>query len=210
MTHANLSRRAILAGAVAVPVLALPAVAVAAPALAPVVSAGNADAELLALGTKLESLIVDWRAQHAVEMRRGRSDEAARRRAGMPRIKFGSVPDEEYRAYQEKRFKIRGKYAAEEDAETNERGQNVAWNALTGRKCQLVNAIYSHKARTAAGLAVQTRAYSLDWIELWEKGYESQEGARQFADLVCAFVGVAPVAMEGKIAKALQAMAVQS
>jgi hypothetical protein len=207
MSPENLSRRAILAGAASAPLLALPAVAVASPALVPVVSAADADAELLALGAKLEFLIVDWRAQDAVDRRRDRSDEAARRRAGMPRIKFGSVPDEEYRAYQQKRFKIRGRYAADEDAETNEQGQNVVWNALSDRKRRLVDTIYSHKAQTAAGLAVQTRAYSLDWIELWEKGYESQEGARQFADLVCAFAGVAPVAMERKIAKALQAMA---
>ena len=86
-------------------------------------SANNTDAELVALGPKLEALIVDWKAQRAIDERRYRADEAARRRASFPDIEFGSVPDEEYRAYQEKRFKIHGKYAAERNAETTSKAK---------------------------------------------------------------------------------------
>jgi hypothetical protein len=208
MSPENLSRRSMMTAAVtlaAMPAVAiLPAAAaetaasVESPALAAAEPVGNLDAELLAFGLKLESLIADWNAQRAIADRRHRADEAARKRAGLPDIKFGSIPDDEWREYQHKRFKIRGKYAADEDAETNEQGQNVVWNALLERKYPLVEKIYSCKAQTAAGLAVQARAYSLDWIELWDKNYGSEEGARQFADLVCAFAGVIPVALEGK------------
>jgi hypothetical protein len=206
-----LSRRSIMTAvatigaAAAVPALAAPAVAAIMPetssALPIPVPTSSADAELLALSPKLEALIADWKARCSIDDRRYRSDEAARRRAGMPRIEFGSIPDDDWRAYQEKRFKIRGKYAAEEDAETNEEGANIIWNGLSDRRIALVDAIYSHSAQTAAGLAVQARAYSLDRIELWDKGYESEEGARQFADLVCAFAGVTPVALERKKAR---------
>ncbi len=176
------------------------AAAVASPALAVGDTAGNPDAELLALGPELEALIADWRAHAATANRRHRSDEAARRRAGMPRIEFGSIPDDEWRKYMDERQKIRGKYAADEDAETNEWGENVVWNSISERQHALCDAIYSHKAQTAAGLAVQARAYSFDWNDIWDDEYDDA-GARQFAELVCAFVGVTPVALERKNAK---------
>ncbi len=65
----------------------------------------------------------------------------------------------------------------------------------------LVDMIYSHKAQTVAGLAVQARAFSLDWIERWGDGTSEDQGTRQFDDLVCAFAGVTPVALEGKTVK---------
>jgi hypothetical protein len=196
---------AIIGAAAAVPALAAPAVAAIMPetsaALPIPVPTSSADAKLLALSPKLEALIADWKKRCSVDDRRHRSDEAARRRAGMPQIKFGSIPDDDWRAYQDKRMNIRGKYFAEEEAETNERGENVVWNGLFDRKSALIDAIYSYRAQTAAGLAVQARAYSFDWIELWFDGDESQEDGRRFSELVCAFTGVTPVALDGKITK---------
>ena len=63
------------------------AAAVASPALAVGDTAGNPDAELLALGPSSRRLsLIGGRMPTA--NRRHRSDEAARRRAGMPRIEM--------------------------------------------------------------------------------------------------------------------------
>jgi hypothetical protein len=176
------------------------ATAIASPALAAADTTGKPDAELLALSPKLEALIADWRAQCVIDKRRHNADETARRRAGFPRVELGNIPDDEWRKYMDERQKIRGRYAAEEDAETNEWGENVVWNRISERQHALCDAIYTHKAQTAAGLAVQARAYSFDWRDLWDDEYDDA-GARQFAELVCAFVGVTPVALERKNAK---------
>jgi hypothetical protein len=53
MSHANLSRRAVLVGATALPVTVLPI--------------AELDSELLALGAKLEPIIQEWLAQSAID-----------------------------------------------------------------------------------------------------------------------------------------------
>jgi hypothetical protein len=146
MSHANLSRRAIVAGAASVPALALPAVAANA--------IGNPDAELLELGIQLEAAIQEWATQCAIDRRRRDEHEAACERAGFPRIDIKNVPREEmggWRAYQEKR-----------DAfwpidETGVDGVDV-WDEINDRQNPIVDDILSRKPRTIAGLAVQAKA----------------------------------------------------
>ena len=183
MSPENLSRRAILAGAAAVPALALPAEA-----------ADNPDAELLALGSQLEPIIREWVAKRASDRRERAAWHAACERAGFPQIAFGSVPDDEWRAYQDKRVHIRPD--DEEEEELEEDGASVVCNSIHERLEPLVEEILSRKARTVAGLAVQARAMSAWHSELWdEKIYGKNNDDRVFIEAVCSFAGVQPVPM---------------
>jgi hypothetical protein len=80
---------------IASPALALPAIADP--------NGPNPDAELLRLGVELEAVSVDWHAQGAIDRKDWADVDAALEAAGLPDINYGSLPDDEYRAYQLKR-----------------------------------------------------------------------------------------------------------
>jgi hypothetical protein len=192
MSHANLSRRAIMSGAAALPALAMPPVASAMSAE----MGDNPDAELLALGTELDSIVAEWLALRETEISRWDAHEAACIRAGLPRIEHGSVPDDEWRAHLDKRAKVRMEYSEEEDAEHDEHGTNLVWESFHDRQHELCDELYTYKPLTSAGLAVQARAFTLDYSEFWVDEYEADDNRRIFVELVCAFLGVVPVPMQ--------------
>jgi hypothetical protein len=196
MSHANLSRRAIMSGAAALPAVAvLPVSAIA--------RVGNPDAELLRLGAEFQPIIHEWAARRAIELRHGEAWEEVCIRAGLPRIEFGSIPDDEYRAYSDKRSNVRTEYSDEQEAEFDEElesGESV-WDDILGRLNPLAREIISHKAQTVAGLAVQTRAMTVYYAELWDGGSiddDNNHDHRKFIDAVCAFLRITPAPMQSE------------
>jgi hypothetical protein len=93
----TLSRRAMLAAAATVPaVTAMPLPALSA----------DADAELLQLGVELDAVIVERQTQMAIDQNRQDTWTADCAAAGLPTIEFGSLPDDEWRAYEERRWAL--------------------------------------------------------------------------------------------------------
>jgi hypothetical protein len=176
MSPENLSRRAIMASAAVLP--AVPALPVA----SAIACVADPDAELLQLGAEFEPIIHEWAAQRAIDLRRHEAWEAACIRAGLPRIEFGSIPDDEYRSYQDKRRNVRTEYSEEEDAELDEEHEGVltVWDEIHDRLNPRAQDIISRKAQTVAGLAVQTRAMTVYYAELWHRHRCSpQHGVRE-------------------------------
>jgi hypothetical protein len=91
----NLSRRHLVTTAAALPALALPALASEA------IGPNHPDAELLRLGVELEVVVVEWHTQRAIDREDSAVRQAASDAAGLPDIPYDSLPDEEYRAYQD-------------------------------------------------------------------------------------------------------------
>jgi hypothetical protein len=182
----SLSRRSLVTSAAALPALAVPAVAVA-----PV----EQDADLQRLGKELEALIVEWHAQRLIDARICAGWETACVQAGLPRLEQQWTLDQhdEWLEHAEKRQAIRGPFADYEDADTNERGESIAWNRIHGVMFPLIDDILSRQATTIAGLAVQARAITLNWSERWGNEYQSDDTLRIFMERVCAFAGVKPV-----------------
>jgi hypothetical protein len=117
MSHENLSRRALVRGAAAIPAIAV------LPAAAP--AAGNPDAELIALGAELDAIIPQWHAQRAIDAKRSAAQDAAYEPAGFPYIEYGTIPGDEWRAYFETRCVI-GRQVVGDDNEIDEHGASIA------------------------------------------------------------------------------------
>ena len=81
------------------------------------------------------------------------------------------MPDDEWRAYQEKRCAI-GQQAIDDDHDNDGEGGSIAWNNITDQTWRLIDAITdlaaSKPPQTLAGLAVLARTTTLSWSELWE------------------------------------------
>jgi hypothetical protein len=169
------SRRAILAGAASLSAAIGTATALAAPSSVD-------DAELLALGSELDLVIRDWLALRLVNDRDQASfEEEVERRTG---IKFEDAPEDYHNSVY---WNIRGEVAREGGTpDTMEQ-----WNEIHGRKWPLVDRIMSLRATAVAGLAVQARAASLAWAEVWDD--DPDDALRNLIELLCDFTGVAPV-----------------
>jgi predicted transcriptional regulator len=179
----NLSRRHLVTTAAALPALALPAIA-------DDPNRHNPDADLLRLGVELETIIPEWHAQRALDSRRSEAMQAASDAAGLPDIPYGSLPDEEFRAYQDKRVAAWHTVSGVEDS------ANDPWDDIHGRMWPLIDAIMDHKPRTLAGLALVARAFTLDHAEQWEADADEGLHHRAFMEAVCAIAGVVPVPTE--------------
>src|ERR1051325_6984304 len=128
----SLSRRSLMAAA-AVPLASPPFVISALANAAPDPSiAANPDAELLALGTKLESIIQEWLAYDAECKRYTAAWEAACERAGLPRLPKDTVYDEAANAYDGRRSEIKPSGDFRE-AEVDQNGADVVWNDISDR-----------------------------------------------------------------------------
>jgi hypothetical protein len=144
----------------------------------------NPDAELLALGARVEPIIQEWQAKRAIDEQRREAWEAACEHAGLPRISDRNLPDDEWREYQEKRGSVRPE--GEEKEEVDEDGCSVVWNSILNRIWPLIDEILSRDAKTVSGLTVQVRA-----IVVATCGLDDLEGAEgEFIKAVCAFVGL--------------------
>lgn len=182
----KLSRRTLVATAAALPALAAPALA------SDAIGASHPDAELLALAAELDPIISEWTAQMAIDHRQYDAWLTACERAGFPEVEYGSMPEEEYRAYQKKRFCIHS--VDEVPDEVDEHGYSVVWKKIHDRLNPLLDAILSRKALTVAGLAVLARAITIWHADYWDDGAADEyENERKFIETVCAFVGVTPV-----------------
>jgi hypothetical protein len=176
-----LSRRAIVAGAVAAPALALPVV--------PALAAANPDAELLALGEQFELIIRDWAAQRvfdrnwsaAVDAETERVTGIAKCHAPKPHI------DNFDTGYWAEQRRISSEIPGGEESDS-------AWDDINERLNPLAHEIISHKAQTIAGLAVQARAMTVYYPLLWDADDEDEyEHHRNFIESVCSFVGLTPL-----------------
>src|ERR1022692_1932251 len=159
----KLSRRTLVTSAAALPALAVPALASNATDLH---DPNHPDAELLRLGVQLEALIVDWHAQGAIDADHYAARMAACEAAGLPSSKLESLPEDERRAYQDKRIAVMSALHLDDD-DINEAGGSIAWNDIHGRMWPLIDVIFDHKAQSVAGLAMLARAVSLSHEELW-------------------------------------------
>jgi hypothetical protein len=181
----SMNRRAVLAGAAS----ALPVIA-ASPAPAGV----NADAELLELGARLEPIIQEWHAKSASDARDTAAWEEACIRAGLPRRELDSMPIEEWRQYEVRRSAV--PYEKTQEEEEDENGVDLVWERILDRMWPLIDDILSQRAQTVAGLAVQARAFTLSSSEWWTSDLCENDQGLAFAEAVCAFTGVTPVALE--------------
>jgi hypothetical protein len=186
----DINRRVLVAGAAST----LPAIAML-PAAA--TSQGAADAELIALGAKLEPIIQQWKAQNAADRERHAVIATEVERAtGIRYIDAPPVPEDRpwpagsYWAIREHVVST----ASEEDPDL------TRWTRLHARMYPIVDAILARKAQTVAGFAVQVRAFTLSSEEWWNDPLHSSCETDQlaFANAACAFVGVIPVPLEGE------------
>lgn len=186
----TLSRRAILAGATAT--------AVAATSTA--ITDANPDAELLALGARLEPIIAEWITGRAIDRRNGKAHEAACLDADLPVLDIHSVPYDQWL----ERIKVRdmvhymGKNEAAADATAD--GCSIKWNRIHGQLYPLCDDILSRRATSVPGLGVQARAASIYFEELWDSyGQDDEDLAlaqRSFIESVCNMAGIVPVPVE--------------
>jgi hypothetical protein len=190
----NLSRRHLVTTAAALPALALPALA------SDAIGPNHPDAELLRLGAELESVIVDWHAQQAIDRKEWADVDAALEAAGLPDIDYGCLPDDEYRAYRLKRAAATDPiYAAR--GGLDEHGASIAWADIHDRQDPLIDAIMAQQPRTLAGLAVFARAFTLHHAEQWEPSADDDLHHRAFMEAVCAFAGVVPAPVPAEAAQ---------
>jgi len=165
---------------------------------------GTQGAELLRLGAALNRLEQEWAVQHAIDAKRLAAWEGACEAAGLPRIGFGSVPDDEFRAHQDKRSNIWTELHGKDDDDENEDGSSV-WDKFHDRLYPLVDEILRLKASTPAGLAVQARAVVMAAQDLWDCAdhHDGNQHERLFIEAACAFCGIAPLPMQRRQARAL-------
>jgi hypothetical protein len=84
-----------------------------------------------------------------------------------------------------------GLFGPHEEDETDERGLSVDWMDILETLDTLTKEIISRKAETVAGLAVQARAMTVYYAELWDVDDDNHDH-RNFIEAVCAFVGITP------------------
>lgn len=178
------SRRAILAGAAFLPVLAIPAVAGIGP---------SDDTELLKLSVELECLIVEYLDQRGIDRAHMAAWEAACVRAGLPHRVSDDFPDiQEWRDFCDERFKID---AGDGYVELEDENGCGVWDHLHDRMYRLCDHILALKAQTVADLGIRARAASLTWHNIADD--EDLPGeVHPFIDSVSAFCGVQSVAAD--------------
>jgi hypothetical protein len=174
------------------------------PAVAlPAVAAAGADAELLRLGKQLDPLIQEYLAMRAaeeadheeldseVEKLTGVSSEDA------PSRRMADVDEAAARYYTIRSTVIETRARCDADPDLSR------WVNFDGGLWPITDNIMRLRARTLAGLAVQARAFTGARQEIWSDGVCGPE-VFEFAEAVCAFLGVVPVetALEQRMAAA--------
>jgi hypothetical protein len=182
----NLSRRHLVTTAAALPALAVPAFA------SDAIGPNHPDAELLRLGVELEAVIVDWRAQRAIDLEHAIAWRAALESAGLPDRNCDDFASfDEFVAYNRLRGAVEGPGFPKDEEDDED-----PWDDIHGRIYPMIDAIMGQKAQTLAGFAVQARAVSLSHAELWDEGHAEGEHLHPFLEAACAFAGVVPVPTE--------------
>jgi hypothetical protein len=197
MSPTELSRRALVRGATALPAVA--GLSATIPTLAS--TADNPDAELLALRAQLDRVCEQWLAQRALDDEDSAILEAkVFAETGIAYRDAPAITDENRNAgYWAARYKVIDETPDGRDPELEE------WGRIHDRMYPLIDKILAYKARTIPGLAIQAQAMALSHPELWDEDEEDCH-YRLFIEAVCAFVGVKPVAVLAaeKAGKAVQ------
>jgi hypothetical protein len=184
MSHANLSRRALVRGATALPAVA--GLSAAIPALAS--ATDNPDAELLALGAQLDRICEQWLAERALDDKdRAIFEARVFAETGIAYRDAPAITDENRDTGY---WAIRDKVI---DETPHHDPDLMEWGRIHDRMYPLVDKILGYKAQTVAGLAVQVQAIAISHTELWDEDEEDCYRHRLFIEAVCAFVGVKPV-----------------
>jgi hypothetical protein len=192
MSHANLSRRALVRGAAAVPAVA--GLSAAIPALAS--AADSPDAQLLALRAELDRICEQWLTQRALDDEDSAIFEA--RVFAATGIAYRDAPAMTEENRDTGYWAVRDKVIEENPRHDDPDPDLTEWDQIHDRMFPLVDKILAYKAQAVAGLAVQAQAMALCHPELWdEDNGNSEEDCRHrlFIEAVCAFVGVKPVAV---------------
>jgi hypothetical protein len=178
-----MNRRTLVAGAAILPAIAIPAAAQC--VLQP-------DAELLALGAELETLL----RERYIPLARPDAERTAAFNALVEAATIGNETEEEYLAVrgrisdQQHHKKLSDGGARAEDERTD-----AAWDGINNDLYPLVDDILAKPAKTLPGLAVQARAISAAAEDLWA-GYSGNTHEFEFICRVCQFLGVIPLHTE--------------
>jgi hypothetical protein len=175
----KLSRRTLVASAASLPALA---------ALPGKVEIGP-DAELLALGQKLQLLRADFLTEQAQDAAENAMVEAETE--AVTGITSGAAPKDHTDPYWQARSTVGERVYNDPDL--------VGWDGLMDELWALVHAIQALPAHTAAGLGVHALAVSMAMAEYWDpRAMElgSNKTTRLFIETVCRFASVVPYAVD--------------
>ncbi|HUI12562.1 MAG TPA: hypothetical protein VL048_03720 [Xanthobacteraceae bacterium] len=191
------SRRTLVVGAAMLPAASLPA-------FASPIGPDHPDAELLRLGAELEPIIGEWAAQRALDDAESAAlDAAVERATGIARRDAPKIPKGYRRCSPVPKLTKKNRavwYWATHDKIMEQSPSTdpdlTVWDEIHDRLHPLARDIISRKAQTVAGLAVQARAMTVYYSELWDGGSvddENEHDHRNFIEAVCVFAGVKPL-----------------
>ncbi|MGB6657766.1 MAG: hypothetical protein WBE90_01365 [Xanthobacteraceae bacterium] len=178
---AQTTRRSLVAGAAALPVLAVPALA----------AVDNPDAELLRLGTLLAPLMQERAAQMAIDRARRDIFEAeVVRRTG---IAFKDAPEiTELTDLDVGYWAVRKEVSialCQDDEDEDENGDNV-WDRIHSRLWPIARAILSEQATTLEGLKVQAKVACFVAADRFDFLREEWDDEMTFVARVCSYLGI--------------------
>jgi hypothetical protein len=149
------------------------------------------DAELLALGAELETLL----RERYIPLARPGAERMAAFNALVDAVTTGNETEEEYLAVRDRIWDQHHKKLSEGDARAEDERIEAAWDGIHNDLYPLVDAILAKPAKTLPGLAVQARAITAAAQDLWE-GLQGDNHEYNFICRVCEFLGVIPLHTE--------------
>jgi hypothetical protein len=182
-----LSRRNLVAGAAALPALAVPAVASFSP--------DHPDAKLLRLAPELEVIAQELEAANEAARKISEEWDAACDRAGLlpeiwwPEAQALGMSDSEWWKEHQTRHEKRNAIPHGDADQTDADGITTIWDKLNGRLNPLVDKILAMRATTVDGLRVQAHAVATASPELFDDCDDCRPEVN-FARAVLEFVGV--------------------
>jgi hypothetical protein len=189
MLKSNLTRRALVASAAAVPAVALPGLA------------SDEDRELFALGFELDQVAADWLRQFKKDRARLAEVEARIEAAtGIPRdqrppsvlpAEYTKHPDLPGAAYWRTADQLWNEMGPTLGPNGEDLGEKI-WNEIHERLFPLAERIVTFRPKTIAGLAIVALAASLLCADEWDMSDDWRSFERQMIEVMCAFCGVIP------------------
>ncbi|HEY2529544.1 MAG TPA: hypothetical protein VGJ20_16625 [Xanthobacteraceae bacterium] len=149
------------------------------------------DPELLVIGRELDKIEDAWHRQIEAEERRYAAKEAACRAVGLHEMPPPDPGDKQawraWEANERRRCMVPYEGKDEDDADINDAGESIAWNAINERLFELLDQALAIRATTVAGLAVQLRAFDLAMGDMIREPH-----VEKLVGAVYAFAGVNP------------------
>jgi hypothetical protein len=176
MTTQNTTRRAVLAGAAAIPALSLPAAA------APECSYPDLAARLAAVRERWLARTMKDEADTA------QFEQELAAVTGKPE---GYRPDHTDPYFKE-HLEIMERITCERphDDPVDEDGASIAWNEIHDELFPITAAILQQPARSIADLGLQAQAFALNTPWYWSTTEPEDPDARRLVDSICKFAGV--------------------